>query len=400
MSRPLLALYTASGLSLGGNALGAVLVPLYVLETTGSPLAAGAAGACAAVPVVAGGALGGVLVDRVGFRRAAIVADLLSGLTVLAIPLLALTVGLPLWALLILVFLGGVFDTPGSTAKMAMAPDLAAGAGIAVSRPATTMSVISRLATLIGASAAALLVVLVGPLAAFVVDGVAFLVGVVILLLFVPRVVVTGPVEPVTGYWRELADGFRFIAREPVIRMIIGVVLVTNLVDAAGLAVLRPSYARTVDETGAVLGVMVAVGAGGAIVGGALFHLLDRRVPRGILFSVCFVLAGPGTFAVMALDAPLPVLLAVFGLAGVAAGPINPLLSTVLYERVPRALRARVLGAVSTGVNLGTPVGALVAGLAVDAFGLQAVLVGAAVVYLLVTLSTFLGKADMRAPHS
>ena len=78
----------------------------------------------ATVPIVIGGALGGVLVDRFGWRRSGIVADAASGLTVLAIPVLAGLGMLPFPLLLALVFLSNLLDTPGSTARTAQLPEL------------------------------------------------------------------------------------------------------------------------------------------------------------------------------------------------------------------------------------------------------------------------------------
>lgn len=394
--RPLLALYVATGLSLGGNAIAAIVVPLYVLADTGSPLMAGVAGAAATVPVVIGGAFGGVLVDRIGFRRAAIIADTLSSVSVLAIPVLALTVGLPLWALLALVFLGGLFDTPGTTAKSSIVPDLAELAGVPLSRPASTMSAISRLATLLGASLAALLVVLIGPLSALLVDAAAFAASALILATLVPSV--RGESATRVGYWADLGEGLRFVAREPVIRGIVLLVVVTNLIDTAGVTVLKPSFARDVSPDGALLGVMVALFAGGAVVGAMLFERLDRRVPRRALLIACFMLAGPTTYLGMGLGLPLPLLLVLFAVAGLAAGPINPLLSTVLYETVPRELRARVLGTLGTGVSLGMPIGAVLAGIAVDSLGLRVALLAAGVLYLVVTASPLLGRRTVASP--
>ena len=86
---PLIGLLAADGISRAGNAITMIAVPLYVLSLTGSPLATGFAGVFATVPIIIGGALGGVLVDRFGWRRSSVVADAASGLTVLAIPVLA-----------------------------------------------------------------------------------------------------------------------------------------------------------------------------------------------------------------------------------------------------------------------------------------------------------------------
>ena len=86
---PLVALFAAQLFSLSGNAIALIAIPIIALTQTGSPLAAGVAGVFATVPLVIGGALGGVLVDRFGYRTSSIVADIASGVTVLAIPLLA-----------------------------------------------------------------------------------------------------------------------------------------------------------------------------------------------------------------------------------------------------------------------------------------------------------------------
>ena len=54
-----------------------------------------------------------------------------SGLNVHARPGLAATVGLPLGMLLAVVFLGGLLDAPGDTAKTVLVPDLAELARVA-----------------------------------------------------------------------------------------------------------------------------------------------------------------------------------------------------------------------------------------------------------------------------
>ena len=78
-------------------------------------------------------------------------------------------------------------------------------------------------------------------------------------------------------------------------------------------------------------------------------------------------------------------------LAGVAAGAINPVLDAVLLERTAPHARARVLGLVVALSWLGTPLGPLLAGAAVEAAGLRTALVVAGAAYLLVTLTPLRG---------
>ena len=76
-----------------------------------------------------------------------------------------------------------------------------------------------------------------------------------------------------------------------------------------------------------------------------------------------------------------------FAIAGIGIGPINPILGTLGYERIPPELRARVFGALTAGVMAGAPIGALLAAACVELGGLQATLIGFGVVYLVCTLS-------------
>jgi len=434
---PLIGLLAAQGLSLAGNAITMIVVPLYVLADTGSVLATGVAGAFATVPVILGGALGGVLVDRVGFRRAAIAADVASGVTVLAIPVLAATVGLPFWALLALVFLSGVLDTPGNTAKTSLVPDLAELGRLGLGRASSVQSAISRTAAMTGAALAALSVAWLGPLNSLVLDSVTFAISAALVAVFVPRRLtpadareadepseasgeadeadepgeardsreaggLAGPRRSEAGYWRELGDGIRFLARTRVIRNLVLMIVVTNCFDAAGLSVIFPVFARTISADGAAFGIMVALFSFGALAGAALFGWVGQHLPRRGTLVICFLLAGAPPYLTMASGAAVWAVFLVIGLAGLAAGSINPLLSTVLYERIPRTMRARVLGALTAGVSAGMPVGAFAGGLALSQVGLVPTLLAVAGLYAVVTLAPLVGRSwrelDRAAP--
>jgi nitrate/nitrite transporter NarK len=71
-----------------------VAIPWFVLETTGSAGRAGLSGAFAFLPAFFAGIIGGALVDRIGARRVAMLADLVSGSAILMIPVLYHTIGL------------------------------------------------------------------------------------------------------------------------------------------------------------------------------------------------------------------------------------------------------------------------------------------------------------------
>ncbi|MGR0321072.1 MFS transporter [Agromyces sp. ZXT2-3] len=438
---PLVALFAAQLFSLGGNAIAIVAVPLIVLQQTGSPLAAGVAGVFATVPLVIGGALGGVLVDRFGYRASSIAADVASGLTVVAIPLLDAAGLLSFPVLLALVFLGGLLDPPGDTAKTVLMPDLAALARTPLARAAGAQSAVQRTATMVGAGTAGALVALSGPMTALLADAAGFAISAILVALLVPaRARLAGLVgsdapaaaeasgiaadadaggdahdHPVgqavrdaeaddaardadrSGAAAESAAGFvagiRFIAKTPLALAVVLLVTLTNAIDAAGMTVLKPVYASQVLGDPAALGFMIGCFAAGALTGSAVFGLIGHRASGRLMFAACFVLAGAPPYAAMALGVPIEILFVILALSGLAAGALNPMISTALFGVVPDGMRARVFGAITSGVAASMPIGAFAAGAAVDAFGFVPVVTGAALLYAVLGASPLVLRA-------
>lgn len=391
------ALVAAHAVSQTGNVVTAFAVPFYVLALGGSGVEIGVAAAFATAPVIIGGPLGGVVVDRVGHRRAAIVADVVSGASVLAMPVLALTVGLPFWALLTLVFVGGLLDTPGQTARRVMLPGLTERAGVRIERSVGLLDGSERFAKLVGASLAGLLVAAVGPIGSLFVNAATFAVSAVLTWVFVPRDAEAAEAEagvegaPRGSFWADLIEGARFVVQDPLMRLLVGLVLVTNLLDAARGSTLLPLYANDRLGGAAALGLLVATMGGCALLGNVAFGFVAHRVPRRVTFTVCFTLAGGPSSLAFALGAPLPVLVAATALAGLAAGSLNPILATVELERVPEHMRGRVFGLINAGAWAGVPFGALLGGLAADTIGLTVAFGIVAAAYVATTLTPLTG---------
>lgn len=82
----LYALYLAHTVSLTGNMITIIALPLYVLGRTGSASATGFAGVVATLPIVLGDLFGGTIVDRFGYRRASVLTDLAGGSLIVLVP--------------------------------------------------------------------------------------------------------------------------------------------------------------------------------------------------------------------------------------------------------------------------------------------------------------------------
>src|SRR5919205_4021430 len=174
---PILALLAANAVSETGNVLAFVAIPWFVLQTTGSAARTGMTGAAFLLAAVVAGVFGGPLVDRVGFKRASIVADLTGAVTVALIPLLYHPVGLLFWQLLVLVFLGGFLDAPGHTARQSLVPDLAGRAQMGIERANSVFQGIQFAALLVGPPLAGVLIALFTPSNVLWIDAATFVVS-------------------------------------------------------------------------------------------------------------------------------------------------------------------------------------------------------------------------------
>ncbi len=391
---PLAALLGAQVLAVGGNVVTLVALPLYVLAETGSPSMAGVLAVVTTVPVVLGGAFGGVLVDRIGYRRSSIISDVVGGLTIGMVPLLHATSGLPLWALLALVFGTGLLDTPGQGARTALVPEAAALAGVPLERAMGWWGAANRGATLLGGPVAGLLVATLGPVAALVVNAATFGLSALVVLLGVPRGLRPAhhdAAQPAAaeGYWWALRAGFVVVWRAPLLRAVVLMVMVTNALDVARSNVLLPVYANSILGGARALGLIVGAMGLGAFVGALLFSAIGPRLPRRATFAWGFLLAGGPSMLVYATQPGIVWCLVATALSGLAAGALNPIIGTVLLEEVPPDMRARVDGAVGAGAWAAMPVGALLAGALVERVGLLPCFVAFGVAYLVVTLVPF-----------
>ena len=382
---PLISLLAANAISMVGNVIAMVAIPWFVLETSGSAARTGLVGFFTILPVVLAGLLGGALIDRLGYRRTSILADLASGASVALIPLLHATLGLQFWQLIVLVFLGALLDAPGGTARSAMVPDLAAQAGMPIERAASAAQVIERGSRLVGAPVAGVLIGVMGTANVLWLDAASFLVSAVL----VGACVAAAPARPRAekeSYLSEWKAGLAFLRTDRLILTIVVVVMLTNFLDAAFSGVILPVYVKQIFGSPVNLGLLLAASGGGALLGALAYGIVGHRLSRRNTFVALFVFASLQLWA-FALYLPLPALLTVVFVCSVGAGPLNPIIDAVAYEHIPADMRGRVLGTITAGAWLAMPLGVLLGGVLTDQLGVGAMMVGLALAYLATTLS-------------
>jgi MFS family permease len=387
-SFPIFSLFTANAISLVGNVLSAIAIPWFVLQTTGSATQTGITGFFNVLPVVLAGFFGGTLVDRLGYKRTSIIADIASGITTALIPLLYFTIGLEFWQLMVLVFLGALLDTPGSTARSALVPELAAMAQMPIERATSLIHIIERGARLIGAPLAGLLIALMGTENVLWLDAASFFIsaGIVAVTITVHKPEQQEKDISSGKYFDELQAGLRFIFEDKLLLAIVIMIMATNFLDAVFSGVVQPVFVKQVYGKALDLGLLIAASGGGAVIGALIFSAIGPRLPRHAVFVFGFVLTS-FRFFLYATYPPLWVALVFVVICSLGAGPLNPIIGAVEYERVPKKMRGRVGGAIGAGAWSAMPLGMLIGGVLTERFGVRPMLLGLGAIYLITTLS-------------
>ena len=397
--RPLAALLGAQAASVTGNRIAQLAIPWFVLQTTGSATDTGVAVAVNTVPAVVAGLLAGPLIERVGFRRTSIAADLASGLTLATIPVLYLSGHLGYGLLLVIIFLGSLLDAPGETARRSLLPDLADHGQLSIDRATSLHETTFRTTQLLGASIGGALIAAVGATTALGVDAGTFAISALLVAVFVPRPIRPDPTAPRAPYREDLAQAWRLVLGHRLLRSTVAVFIGINVVENGLVLVLLPVLSDRVYGQPIVLGLLVGAIGAGALVGVAIHAAIADRFTRRALLLPALAISGPPKFLLLATLPPAWAAVAGFLLLSLAMGPVNAIAGAIEYGLIPRHMRARVFGLLGVAFIGAAPVGALAAGALTEAIGLRPTLLLAGGLYVAILLVPTLHPAWRDLDH-
>lgn len=363
---PLRALLVANTVSCVGTFMTLVALPWFVLATTGSAAMTGLTAMAVALPQVLAGFFAGSLVDRLGYRRTGVLADLAAGTTVALVPLAHHLAGLAFWQLLVLVFLGNLLNAPGNIARQSMLPDLIRLAAVDASRANAWYQSTFNVGFLCGPLLAGLAISAIGASNVLVLDAATFFFSAAAVAMAIPEIRTAH--TPVGRYLDQLREGLRFIAADRALLGLAAATLGVSFLGPAFQGVILPVYARALYGSPLALGVLRGAFGGGTLLGTLLYGVWGTRLPRRPLFAGLF-LACAVPVGLLLLRPPLWLAAAMLVVAAAAFGPTVPIRATVYQERTPAGLRGRVFGTVAALGFAAAPLGTLLGGLAIERWG-------------------------------
>ena len=378
-------LWSGGLISMTGDWMLLVALPIYVYQATGSALATGAMFAAGLLPTVLFGSVAGVFVDRWDRQRTLVFGNVLLALSVL--PLLLVPQTGWLWVVYAVAFIQSCFGIFNEPAENSLLPALVGEERLMTANSLNATN--NNLARLAGPALAGLVVGWFGLVGVVVVDAASYLVAAALVSLVSARSAPGRPEEAppadaggvaaaFAGVWSEWAEGLRLMITGRVILTVLLVGAITGLGEGV-FAALFPPFVRVALDGGALeLGWLMSAQAVGGVLGGLVVGAAAARLspPRLLgLGAVLFGLTDLAIFVYPSFVQSIAVGLALFVLVGVPAAGMLAGLQTLLQTSAEDRFRGRVFGALGTTQALLMLAGALLGGALGDAVGVVPVLV-------------------------
>lgn len=342
--------FAGQGLSMIGTWMQSVGQSWLVYARTNSGVDVGLIVALQALPVLLLGPVGGTLSDRFGKYGLLFWTQSLAGAQAFLLAGLALTGHLPLWALYLIAVSLGFIKMVDNPTRQSFIIEMVGRRHL---RNAVTLNTTTNnVARTVGPAVAGVLIAVVGAGWCFFINGCSF--AFVIAALVAMRKDELLPAQRVERIRGQVAEGFRYVARQPVLRntlLMMGIVgcftyeFQTTLPLMAG----GPFHGGS-ESYGFLTG---CVGVGSAL-GGLVFASLKtrdrRRVPwLALLFGICVLLA--------ALAPTLAVEDVVLLFVGGASVAFTSLTNSTLQLESEPDMRGRVMSLWSVAFQGTTPIG-------------------------------------------
>lgn len=351
-----------------GNAMAFIAIPWLVIELTGSATSTGIVVGISFLPVIVMAPLAGILIDRWGRRQVSILSDILSGISVALIPLIALTGNLTVTAILFAALLGAVFDPAGYTARKTLIQPVAQMSGLRLERANSLHEALFAFGFSIGPALGTFIIGLLGSLATFWVIGAMSLTAAV-LVSFLGQVARASDLDDTDAgtWWREALNGFIWLRKDRALLVLTVFFIAVEFVYLPSEVVILPVYFQDIGNP-LGMGLVVSAMATGGIVGSYAYDWLRKRYSNRAILIGSLLTSCTGLFG-LAFFPPLWVMVVSGLIIGLFWGPTGPLINTLVQTRLPESVQGRVFGAQMALFSSGPPLGMVLVGGLVDAWG-------------------------------
>jgi predicted MFS family arabinose efflux permease len=365
-------LWFAGLISITGNWMLFIALPVLVYEMTGSALAVGGMLVANTLPGILFGSVAGVFVDRWERRRTIIIVNLLLALSIL--PLLLVRSADWLWLVYVVSFMQSTLGRFFAPAENAMLPLLSKPELLVSANALNALN--NNLARLIGPALGGVIVAASGVNGVVVVDALTYVIAAGLAALISvtshPGKDQTANISP-QNIAAEWADSLRLIWRERNVRVLFLVSALPAIGEATMYVLFVPFVTEILRGDTTHVGALMSAQAVGGIIGGMVIGWVARRVLTVRLLGVSAIVFGLVDLALFNYSTfftGITLAYVLFVLAGPLAVAMGASYDTLLQSNVDDAYRGRVFGTIGLTNSIFMLVGVAFAGAAGDTLGI------------------------------
>ncbi|MEA2646084.1 MAG: hypothetical protein QOE92_1167 [Chloroflexota bacterium] len=342
--------FTGQVISVSGTWMQTVAQAWLVLKLTNSGAALGLVMALQTLPVLVGGAWGGVIADRVDRRRLLVVTGTGSGLLAITLGVLTLTGAVQLWMVCVLAAGLGAMNMLEIPTRQAFVLDMVRREDL--TNAISLNSVIMNGGRVVGPALAGILIAVAGIGVCFAVNAASYVA--VISALVLMRTADLNPRQRLPRARGQLVEGLRYVWATPALRTPLLMMAVVGTF-AYEFSVTLPLLARFTFNVGAEgLGLMNSLMAAGAVVGGLI--TASRARPSGRRLAMATLAFG----ALVLLTALAPTFwsaLLLLAATGAASIFFAAMANTSIQLAASPEMRGRVMALYAVAFMGSTPIG-------------------------------------------
>jgi predicted MFS family arabinose efflux permease len=272
-NRNFLLLWSGQFVSWVGTEISGIALPLLVLALTGSPAQAGFIAGIRGVVYVVWAIPAGVLIDRWDRRTVMVVANLGSGFAMGSIFLALIFNLLTIFQLYAACAIEGSFFVFANLSRFAAFPRVVSADQIPAAIART--SVVDYTALLLGPALGGIVYQTIGAMSAFLLDALSYLINSI--AIFFINVPLQGErVKTNTSLSEEIREGATWLWHAKTVRFL-NILTAGGTIVTAGLYLLIIVIAKQHQASSGVIGIILAVGAAGGIIGSLCANRIYKR---------------------------------------------------------------------------------------------------------------------------
>ena len=364
-------LFAGQALSRLGDRIAPIALAFGVIQSGGSAADLGLVVAAGTIPFALFALAAGVWADRIPRRRVMIASDAVRAVVQIATGVLLITGSAEVWMLAALAAVYGTGDAFFWPAMNGLLPETIASDRLQEAN--ALLGTAQSSSNILGPAIAGVLIALVDPGGAILLDAATFIVSIAFLARLVPRALDAGDAAvDEEGFFEQLRGGWREVRSRAWVGTVLIALSAYHVIVLPAVFVLGPILSER-ELNGASDWAVISAGFGiGSVVGQVLIYRLPFRRP--VRAAVIGLVIASTQAAIIGSGLPVVAIAALEAVTGVAVSLAFTLWETSLQQHIPSRALSRVSSYDFTASAGLMPIGLVLAGPLADGIGLHAAL--------------------------